>query len=92
MGFDSIKDLLRKAGPGKRDPAASSGGSPAGERAAPSSEQQLVLCQDLLSRLRGVDPSSPDAFPMLNESTRLVQHLEGSLKRVNSVDRDIWRL
>lgn len=40
------------------------------EKKQPDAHQLLVLAQSTLSKLRMMQPSDPEAFPLVNESSR----------------------
>jgi len=51
----------------------------------------LTMAQDTLQRLRGLPPSDMGAFPLVNESQRLVQQLKEAMARMAPVDQEVWQ-
>lgn len=48
--------------------------------------------QDLLEKLRILNPNDIRAFPLLNESQRLIQRLREGITSLPTGDREAWTL
>lgn len=57
-----------------------------------STAECLTAVNTLLGRLRAMSPNDIRAFPLLNESQRLVQQLKDATKSLQAADKDAWLL